>query len=73
MTSEALKAMQAPLKDQYRTQPNAALITLKAQGKLGENVTCKVQTGKLLVEAGLHPATGEVGRTCVQGTCSSKL
>jgi uncharacterized OsmC-like protein len=67
MTSEALKARQAPLKDKYKTQPESAMVTLKAQGGLGENVTCKVQTGKLLVEAGLHPASGGSGASVCSG------
>jgi len=53
-----LKALQAPIKDRYRNEPKAAMITLRAKGKIGEGVTCNVQTGKALVEAGLHPATG---------------
>ncbi len=61
MDSETLRAIQAPVKDRYRSQPDAAMITLRAQGGLGEDVTCKVQTGKALVEAGLHPATGGSG------------
>ena len=61
MTSESLRAIQAPIKDHYKSKPEAALITLKAQGNLGEGVTCKVQTGKALVEAGLHAATGGNG------------
>ena len=52
---EALRALQAPLKEHYRKSPEAALITLKAAGRLGEGVTCKVDTGKMLVQAGLHP------------------
>ena len=58
MNSDDLRAMQAPLKDKYKTEPAAALVTLRASGSLGENVTCKVETGKALVAAGLHPATG---------------
>ncbi len=61
MTSENLRAVQAPIKERYRTDPGAAMITLRAQGSLGEGVTCKVQTGRMLVEAGLHPATGGTG------------
>ncbi len=61
MDSETLRVIQAPIKDRYRSQPDAAMITLRAQGGLGEDVTCKVQTGKALVEAGLHPATGGSG------------
>jgi uncharacterized OsmC-like protein len=67
MKAEELKALQTPLKEQYRETPEAALITLKAQGKVGENVTCSVQTGKALVEAGLHPATGGSGLSACSG------
>ena len=67
MTSEELRSLQAPLKDQYREQPAAALITLKAQGRLGEGITCRVETGKALVEAGLHPATGGNGLQACSG------
>lgn len=59
MDAEHLRALQAPLKDRYRSEPQAAVITLKARGRLGdENISCKVETGKALVDAGLHPATG---------------
>jgi uncharacterized OsmC-like protein len=58
MKSEELRSIQAPLKERYREEPAAALITLKAQGRIGEGITCNVQTGKALIEAGLHPATG---------------
>lgn len=61
MDSERLKALQAPLKAQYKAAPEAALITLKAEGNLGEGVTCSVATGRALAEAGLHPATGGDG------------
>ena len=57
MDAGALKALQAPLKDRYRETPEAAVITLEAEGRIGEGVTCSVRTGKALVEAGLHPAT----------------
>jgi uncharacterized OsmC-like protein len=67
MDADALKALQAPLKDKYRDQPGAAVITLKAEGNLGDGVTCSVQTGKALVEAGLHPATGGSGRSACSG------
>ena len=67
MTGETLRAIQAPLKDRYKNQPDAAMITLKAQGTLGENVTCKLQTGRALVEAGLHPATGGTGLNACSG------
>src|SRR5689334_16361669 len=55
MNATELKALQTPLKDQYRAWPETALVTLKAEGKVGEAVTCNVETGKALVEAGLHP------------------
>ena len=58
MDSEALRALQSPLKDHYRQAPDTARITLSAEGRIGEGVTCKVDTGRALVEAGLHPATG---------------
>jgi uncharacterized OsmC-like protein len=58
MKTEELRAIQAPIKERYKARPDSALITLKAQGRLGEGVTCNVQTGKALVAAGLHPATG---------------
>jgi len=67
MKTEALKSLQTPLKEQYREQPETAYITLKAQGTVGEDVTCKVQTGKALVEAGLHPATGGNGLSVCSG------
>jgi len=61
MDANELKSVQAPIKDRYREAPEVALITLKAEGEVGEGVTCLVQTGKALVEAGLHPATGGSG------------
>ncbi len=67
MKVEALKALQNPLKEQYREKPESAVITLKAHGKMGEDVTCSVQTGKALVEAGLHPATGGDGLSVCSG------
>jgi len=67
MLTEELRSLQAPLKDRYKTQPGAALITLKAQGQLGEGVTCSVQTGKALATAGLHPATGGNGLSACSG------
>jgi uncharacterized OsmC-like protein len=60
--------MQAPLKERYRGAPEAALVTLRAQGRLGtEGLTCKVETGRALVEAGLHPATGGDGLSACSG------
>ncbi len=67
MKMQELRAVQAPLKERYKKDPAAALITLKAQGKLGEGVTCNVQTGKALVAAGLHPATGGNGLALCSG------
>lgn len=67
MKVEELRAIQAPLKERYKGQPDAALFTLKAQGRLGEGVTCSVQTGKALTEAGLHPATGGTGFAACSG------
>jgi uncharacterized OsmC-like protein len=67
MNSEQLKNLQAPLKERYREQPDAAIITLKAQGKIGEGISCKVETGKAIVEAGLHKATGGTGILACSG------
>ena len=67
MNADDLKAVQTPLKDLYRSTPKAALITLKANGRLGEGVTCKIETGKALVAAGLHPATGGNGLSACSG------
>jgi len=67
MKIEELKAVQAPLKELYRSTPGAALVTLRARGRLGEGVTCNVETGKLLVAAGLHPATGGNGLSACSG------
>ena len=68
MESIELRELQAPLKERYRTQPAAALVTLRAQGRLGaEGLTCKVETGRAVVEAGLHPATGGDGLSACSG------
>lgn len=67
MNSEELKKLQAPLKDKYHVEPETAIITLKAQGKIGEGISCKVETGRALVEAGLHPATGGNGMLACSG------
>jgi uncharacterized OsmC-like protein len=67
MKSEELRSLQAPLKEQYRRKPDAAMVTLKAQGRIGEGVTCKVETGKALAQAGLHPATGGDGLSACSG------
>jgi Predicted redox protein, regulator of disulfide bond formation len=67
MKAEQLRDIQTPLKDRYRATPAAALVTLKASGRLGQGVTCNVETGKVLVEAGLHPATGGNGLSACSG------
>jgi uncharacterized OsmC-like protein len=67
MNSIELKNLQAPLKEKYKQQPDSAVITLKAQGKIGEDISCKVETGQALVEAGLHPATGGTGLLACSG------
>jgi uncharacterized OsmC-like protein len=67
MNSSELRNIQAPLKEKYRNQPESAIITLKAQGEIGEGVSCKVDTGRALVEAGLHPATGGNGLLACSG------
>jgi uncharacterized OsmC-like protein len=67
MDASALKQMQAPFKQRYREQPEAALITLKAEGAIGEGLSCSVNTGRALVEAGLHPATGGSGLQACSG------
>jgi uncharacterized OsmC-like protein len=62
-----LKDMQAPFKQRYRDEPQAAVITLRAEGALGEGVTCSVQTARAMVDAGLHPATGGSGAHACSG------
>jgi uncharacterized OsmC-like protein len=66
--AQDLRALQAPLKERYRETPDAAVITLRAHGRLGDDgLTCKVETGRALVEAGLHPATGGDGLSACSG------
>ena len=67
MDADALRQLQAPLKDRYRQDPAAAVVTLRAEGNLGEGVACSVATGKALVEAGLHPASGGNGMQACSG------
>jgi uncharacterized OsmC-like protein len=67
MNADQLRSLQAPLKEQYRQQPDAAHITLRAEGRLGDGVTCSVETGQALVKAGLHPATGGNGLAACSG------
>ena len=67
MNSADLKKIQSPLKEKYRADPQSALITLRAKGKIGEALSCKVDTGRAMVEAGLHPATGGTGLLACSG------
>jgi uncharacterized OsmC-like protein len=68
MNADELRSLQAPLKQRYRDDPDAAVITLRAQGRLGDAaVSCRVETGKALVEAGLHPASGGDGSFACSG------
>jgi uncharacterized OsmC-like protein len=67
MNREKLRALQAPLKTRYRSEPGAALVTLKAHGTLDDGVSCSVQTGRTLARAGLHPATGGDGSLLCSG------
>ena len=67
MKSEELRSIQTPIKEQYKVNPEKAFITLKAHGNLGENISCKVDTGRALREAGLHSATGGNGMLACSG------
>ena len=67
MKAEDLRAVQVPLKERYKADPEAAMITLQAQGRAGDGVSCKIETGKGLVVAGLHPATGGTGLQACSG------
>ena len=67
MNAEELKALQAPIKERYRKEPQAALITLRAQGRMGEGIACRIDTGRAMIEAGLHPATGGSGLQACSG------
>lgn len=71
MDAEQLKSVQAPLKDKYREDPEAALLTLRAEGR-ASGLSCKVETGKALVEAGLHPATAATAPLPARVTCCSR-
>jgi uncharacterized OsmC-like protein len=64
---DQLRSLQAPLKERYRDQPDAAMVTLSATGELGEGVSCSVHTGRAIAEAGLHPATGGDGSLLCSG------
>ena len=67
MNADELRAMQAPIKQKYKENPNAAVVTLRAAGRIGEGIACRVDTGRALVEAGLHPATGGSGMQACSG------
>ena len=67
MNAKTLRSLQAPLKEKYRQEANTALVTLRAEGRLGEGITCKIETGKAPVTAGLHPATGGDGLSACSG------
>jgi uncharacterized OsmC-like protein len=67
MDAQALRALQAPLKERYREEPEAALVTLSANGTLDDGVACSVQTGRAIARAGLHPATGGDGSLLCSG------
>jgi uncharacterized OsmC-like protein len=67
MNPDDLRALQAPLKDKYRVEPGAALVTLSARGEIGDGISCSVRTGQALVKAGLHPATGGTGTLACSG------
>ncbi len=67
MKAEELRSIQKPLKEKYRNEPGAALVTLKAQGIIGDGISCRVETGKAIRDAGLHPATGGSGMLACSG------
>ncbi len=67
MKSEQLREMQAPLKEKYRNDPDSAIVTLRAESRASEGLACKVDTGRAVIEAGLHPATGGSGTQACSG------
>lgn len=67
MNQDELKALQLPLKELYKNEPATAMVTLKAEGNVGEGISCKVETGRKITEAGLHPATGGTGLQACSG------
>src|SRR6201994_2883425 len=67
MDGDQLRTLQGPLKERYRAEPDAALVTLAASGSLGEGISCSVQTSRAIAEAGLHPATGGDGSLLCSG------
>ena len=67
MNATELKTLQAPIKGKYRMDPESAIITLRAQGEISEGISCKVETGRIFAEAGLHPATGGTNMLACSG------
>jgi len=67
VNADELRALQAPIKERYRADAEAAVVTLRAAGRIGEDVSCSVQTGRALVQAGLHPASGGTGSLACSG------
>ena len=67
MNAQELRDIQSPIKQKYSNHPDAAVITLEATGQLGDGISCKVETGRALTEAGLHPATGGNGMLACSG------
>ena len=67
MNADELRALQAPIKERYRADAEAGVVTLRAAGRIGEDVSCSVQTGRALVQAGLHPASGGTGSLACSG------
>ena len=72
MDRDQLRAIQTPLKERYAESPEAAQVTLRADGALGEGVTCSVETGRAIAAAGLHPAAGGDGPCSARATCCSR-
>jgi uncharacterized OsmC-like protein len=67
MDATSLKKLQEPLKAKYKSEPESAMVTLKARSRVGEGITCKIETGKMMAEAGLHSATGGDGLSVCSG------
>jgi uncharacterized OsmC-like protein len=67
VNADELRALQAPIKERYRADAEAAVVTLRAAGRIGEDLSCSVQTGRALVQAGLHPASGGTGSFACSG------
>jgi uncharacterized OsmC-like protein len=67
MNANELRSLQAPIKEKYKADPSAAVVTLRAEGRIGEGIACRVDTGRALVEAGLHPASGGTGLQACSG------